>query len=47
MKAVIDYEVLFGTHFEEVIKEVSVASKDVHETFRFLPLHHERSQFKR
>jgi hypothetical protein len=37
MEAVIDYEVLLGAHLEEVIKEISVASEDALETFRFLP----------
>ena len=37
MEVVIDYEYLSGTHGEEVIKELSVASEDVQETFRFLP----------
>ena len=37
MEAVIDYEYVIGTHNEEVIKELSVASTDVQETFRFLP----------
>jgi hypothetical protein len=37
MEVVIDYEYLTGTHGEEIIKELSVASKDVRETFRFLP----------
>jgi len=37
MEVVIDYEYLSGTHGKEVIKELSVASKDVQETFHFLP----------
>jgi len=37
MEVVIDYEYLSGAHGEEVIKEVSVASENVLETFRFLP----------
>jgi len=37
MEVVIDYEYLLGTHGEEVMKELSVASTDVRETFRFLP----------
>jgi len=37
MDVVIDYEYLLGAHGEEVIKELSVASKDVQETSRFLP----------
>ena len=36
MEIVIDYEYLPGAHGEEVIKEVSVASENVLETFRFL-----------
>jgi hypothetical protein len=36
---VIDYEYLSGSLSEEVIKEVSVASENVLETFRFLPLY--------
>jgi hypothetical protein len=38
MKVVIDYEYLSGAHGEEVIKEVSVPSENVIETFLFLPL---------
>jgi len=37
MEVVIDYEYLSGAHGEDVIKELSVASKDVQETFCFLP----------
>jgi len=37
MEVVIDYEYLSGAHGEEVIKEVSVASENVLEAFRFLP----------
>jgi hypothetical protein len=37
MEVVIDYEYLSGAHGEEVIKEVSVASETVLDTFRFLP----------
>jgi hypothetical protein len=37
MEVVIDYEFLSGAHGEEVIKEVSVASENNLETFRFLP----------
>jgi hypothetical protein len=37
MEVVIDYEYLSGAHGEELIKEVSVASENVIETFRFLP----------
>ena len=36
-EVVIDYEYLLGTHGEEVIKELFVASTDVRETLRFLP----------
>lgn len=36
MEAVIDYESLIGAYGEEVIKELSVASEGVLETFRFL-----------
>jgi hypothetical protein len=37
MEVVIDYEYLLGARGEKVIKEVSVASENVLETFRFLP----------
>jgi hypothetical protein len=37
MEVDINYEFLSGAHGEEVIKEVSVASENVLETFRFLP----------
>jgi hypothetical protein len=37
MDVVIDYKYLLGTHGEEEIKELSVVSTDVRETFRFLP----------
>ena len=40
MEVVIDYEYLTGAHGEEVIKQLSVASENVHEKFRFLPQHH-------
>jgi len=39
MEVVIDYEFLSGALDEEVIKDVSVASENILETFRFLPLH--------
>ena len=37
MEVVIDYEYLSGAHGEDVIKELTVASEKVLETFRFLP----------
>jgi len=37
---VVDYEYLSGAQGEEVIKEISVASGNVLETFGFLPLLH-------
>jgi len=37
MDVVIDYEYFLGAHGKEVIKEISVASEGVQETFRFLP----------
>ena len=37
MEVVIDYEYLSGAHCEEVNKEISVASENALETFRFLP----------
>jgi len=37
MDVVIDYECLSGAHGEDVIKELSVASEKVLNTFRFLP----------
>jgi len=37
MEVVIDYESLYGAHGEEVLKEVSVADKNVEETYRFVP----------
>ena len=37
VEVVIDYEYLSVAEGEEVIKELSVASENVHETFRFLP----------
>ena len=39
MEVVIDYEYLSGALGEEVIKEVSVASENVLETFHFLTLY--------
>ena len=37
MEVVIDYEYLSGAHGEAVLKEVSVASENVIDSFRFLP----------
>jgi len=37
MEVDIYYEYLSGAHGEEVIEELSVASENVLETFRFLP----------
>ena len=42
MEVVIYYGYLSVVHGEEVINEVSVASENVPETFRFLPLLHGR-----
>jgi len=42
MEVVINYKHLSGAHGEEVIKEDSVASENVFETFCFLPLLHGR-----
>jgi hypothetical protein len=37
MDVVIDYESSYGAHGEEVLKDVSVAAKNVQETCSFLP----------